>query len=321
MAATDIQIIWDQVSGSEIMLAVREFGYVVRCGRVLGITSANTTTVKALVDVAMATGQVPYKHPDARLTGYVLANVIVRGDSQTTALIWARYQPISFAGSTVEKFAIEIGGAIEFERMERLPDTGEPFNVQLPDSTTPETSVTLGDYSTVSNLVTLQTLAVPRVTKVLSLYGLFASVPANLEQIENRVNSVAWPAAAPGTTIMGLAARPVGYWKCDVPRVRWSNRDGMYAVALTIASKGNLPGEDWSSYTFSQDPTTGKFLSPSKDLMSHLVDQEYAYGIRNTGGGVLKVGLLQTANFAAILSPLISNTPLRPDTPFNDLGA
>lgn len=319
----DIQIIWNQVSGTELMLAVREAGYAVLCGRVLGMTSENTTSNKALTDALVASGQIPYEHPDSSLaaTGFVLRYAIIRGDSQTTGLVWAHYAPLQFSGSPIERFAIEVGGAIEYEQMERLPETGEPFNVQLPDSDTPEVEVTKGDYSTVSNLVTLQTLAVPRVTKVLSLYGLFGTVPRNLEQLENRVNNAAWPAVTPGTTLMGLGSRGVGYWRADVPRVRWSQRDGLYAVSLTLVSKGTLPGEDWSSYKFSQDPTTGKFLSPANALMAALTVQEYAYGIRNNGGGVLKVGLYHTANFAAILNPILNNTPLRVDTPFNALGA
>lgn len=320
MAATDIDIRWDEASGSEVMIAVREAGYYVRCGRVLGLTNANTTSETALTDVVVASGQVPYTHPDARLINWKLRYAIVRGDSQTTGLVWAHYAPLQFAGSPIEKLAIEAGGAIEYEPSERMWDTGHSFKVKLPGDT-PETTVTVDEtLDTADADVSLQTLAFPRVTKVLSLYGLFANVPRNLEKIENAVNDSAWPAASPGAFRMGLRPRGIGYWKADPVRVRWSQRDGLYAVAVTLASRGILPGEDWSTYKFAQDPTTGKFLAPSAAMMNALLSLDYQYDIVNNVGGVLKVGLYHLAPFAAVLNPILQNSPLSTDTPFNPLG-
>lgn len=321
MAATDIDIVWNQVSGTEVMLAVREAGYTVRCGRILGMTSANTTSDRALTDAVIRSGKVPLTHPDPAFTGWSLRYAIARGDSQTTGLVWAHYAPLNFSGSPIEKLAIEAGGAVSYEPTERLWQTGEPFLVKLPsddDTGNPTYDTTL---NTTDAKVSLQTLAYPRITKVLSIYGLFATVPANLEDIENRVNSGAWPALTPGTLRMGLRPRGIGYWRADPVRARWSQRDGLYAVSITLASRGTLPGEDWSDYKFAQDPTTGKFLAPSTALMTKLVNLDYSYGVINNRGGVIKAGQYYTANFAAILNPLLQNTSLVPDTPFNSLGA
>jgi hypothetical protein len=315
-----ITIIWDQVSGSEVMLAVREAGYYVRCGAVRGMTDAVTTPTKALTDAVMDSADAPpYDHPDARLTTFKLRYVIVRADSPTTGMIWAHYAPLTYSGSPIERLAIEAGGAIEYEQSERLWETGEPFLVRLP-SDPPETgSVVDSTLDTADADVSLQTLALPRVTKIISLYGLFAEVPGNLEDLDNCVNSVDWPPASPGVARLGLSPRRKGHWLASPTRVRWSQRDGLYAVAVTLASKGKLTGEDWSSYKFAVDPTTGKFLAPSAALMTVLADQAYEYGIRNNTGGVLKVGQFHLANFAAILNPLIQNSPLEPASPLGSL--
>jgi hypothetical protein len=315
-----ITTIWDQVSGSELMIGVREAGYAVRCGRVRGLTDALTTSYQALTAAVMSSDEPPpYTHPDPLLSSYKLRYAIVRGDSPTSGLIWAHYAPLQFSGSPIERLAIESGGAIEYEQSERLWETGEPFWVRVPgDPAETSAGVVVYDADDAGQW-SLQSLAYPRVTKVLSLYGLFAEVPDNLEDLDNRVNSSAWPSPTAGVASLGLGPRPVGHWKADPTRARWSQRDGLFAVAVTIASKGKLAGEDWSEYKFAHDPTTGKLLAPTNALMTALVGQTYAYGIRNNVGGVLKAGQHRTANFAAILNPLIQNTPLRPDSPLGNL--
>jgi hypothetical protein len=324
-----IQVIWDQVQGSERRLAVRESGYDVRSGLVLGLSDLDFASYELLSKAILSSDNPPpNEHPDASLAaqGFVLYDVIVRPDSAQTARIWARYQPIAFSGSPVEGLAMEGRSQEHYEQFERHPRTGKPFTVALP-SDPPETTPSVSSHDPASAKVNLATLGYPEHLDVITCYGLFRAVPSELHLLRKKVNDAAWPPAASAPSFsmtqgvsaagaLGLSPRPRGHWLATPLDWRWSQRDGRFAVSFSLLSRGDRQGEDWSAYTFAVNPATGKKIAPDSALMTALLAQSYEDDIRNNNGGVLKSGNFETISFSSILGPFLNGTFLGNRNPF-----
>lgn len=281
-----LSVTWDIMDGGEIAAHVRSGGRIVRVGHVRGITSTSTTAPTALPDILAFAPAYGEPYPDPRYSSFVVVYVTARGipgTRGTMARLYVHYESPRLAGAApIESFAIEDVTTLVAEPTQVIPGTLTPMLVNL------ETDEPDPDADPQPATVKMVTATYPRTYRAVVLYGLFNTRPSTtIRYAANCVNHSTWE---------GL---PRGYWRCEGPRVRYSNRDGLFAVSVGFLSKGDQPGEDWSTYSFARDDL-GEYVKPTETLMNTLKAQDYEFGKRWSTRGVYKAGLYRTANFSAI---------------------
>ncbi len=288
-------IVWDLVSDAEVQVTRQNGCRIVRKGLIKGITSSATTTRKALMDaVRQAITSAEIKLPE--YPGAFIDYVNVRSvgpQSPTMAHIWAGYSTPEFGGAPVEKFSIEGGIELQSEPTNFMPGTRTPLLASI-DNTTPiaaggKTKVVSANY--------------PAELESLVLSGLFANGPtANMFAAARCVNMSNFP--------NGTRSKPKGYWRCGGVRYRWSSRDGLWAVVVPFVSKVE---EDWTTYEYVRD-SFGEFVDTvaAKTWLASNYGAPYTHDTtpRYQSNGLFVAGLYRTAEFNAIFSPLIDNTPI-----------
>jgi hypothetical protein len=281
-----ISIVWDQIEGAELEQSVANGRRLVLSGYVTGITTAVTTAKMAMIDaITAADGRAALGAAyDPTLTTYRCMYRVFRaipGTSGTKGRIFAHFETPQ-GGTPFETFAAEDLVSLVAEPTGVFPGTAKQLRCSL-TSTSP-------NYTTDTPATTDRPIIAnyPRTMRSLVLYGLFASRPSvTVKNAANKVNSATW---------QGLGA---GYWRCEGPRVRYSNSDGMYAVSVGFLNKGEGTGEDWSTYEIPRK-ADGTLGTVKDSILTTLYAQAYQYGIRSDKDGVWKAGLYKTANFSAI---------------------
>jgi hypothetical protein len=168
---------------------VRESGYDVRSGLVLGLSDLDFASYELLSKAILSSDNPPPNgHPDTSLAaqGFVLYDVIVRPESAQTARIWARYQPISFSGSPVDKLG-DGGAESGTLRTDRAPPAdGAPNTVAT--AKRPAGNDAVGQFSRpqVSEGERLGLGYPEHSLTVLTCYGLFTAVPPDASPARER---------------------------------------------------------------------------------------------------------------------------------------
>lgn len=284
-----LETIIDTVTDGEIAQGILDGGRVVRTGIIKGMTIAtvNAPSVALMNALALA--------PNVPTLGSVLgggaaANYVciyrtARGIPNTggsMARFWAHYETPGGGGTPLERFAVEDVTNLIAEPIGVFPGTAQQLRVSL-TSTAPDytnDSPPDDDRPVTANY--------PRVMRSLVLYGLFSNRPSSaVLNSANCVNDDFW---------QGL---PQGYWRCEGARVRYSSRDGLYAVSVGFLTKGEGDGRDWSTYVVPRK-SDGTLATVKSDVLGTLYGQDYAPGIANDTDGIGKFGFYDTANFSAI---------------------
>lgn len=276
-----IEVVWDTVEDAEASDSLRDQDRIVRTAFVKGIDIAAVMSSKlALMKVLEDTPDIPDLGDqfDVAYPNYFCMHRVARGIPNTggsMARLWVHYETPGGGGTPIERFAAEDSTVLVAAPTQKVTGTGVPLLVSstgdAPD---------IGEATT-----TLVTSTAPRVMRSLVLYGLFSDRPStSVLAASNKVNNGTWQGGA------------AGYWRCEGPRVRYSSRDGMYAVSVGFLTKMD---EDWSTYEFAKDPTTGLFIKPDEGILSGLLSAPYAQGVQHDTDGILKVGHYETYNFAS----------------------
>lgn len=293
-----ISITWDQVADAQVEQHVRNGTRIVRVGLVEGLTSAVTTSSKAILDAVghfggafAASLAFGFQHPDytdALLTFRVARAVENAGG--TKARVWAHFETPGNGGAPIERFAIRDTGTLIAEPTEVAPGTAK----QLICSTT--SSSPNYDHATQRDTERPITANFPRNMRAIQLYGLFADrPPLALLNAGNTVNHATWQ------------GRGRGYWRMDPPDVTWSSRDGLYRVSVSALSKGTRKGEDWSTYEIPIDPATGHKTKVADTDLQALYNQSYEPGLRSDKNGIWKWGFYEVSNLSALLGDTFGN--------------
>lgn len=285
-----ITSVWDTVSDAELQQSLLGQSRIVRTGIVKGLTNLVTTSKTALFD-ALADA------PDIALLGdpfepddypnYLCVHRVARGIPNTggqMVRVWLHYETPGGGGTPLERFAAEDVTTLIAEPTGVFPGTAKQLRCSLnstaPNYETDTVDATLQDRPIIANW--------PRAMRALILYGLFSDRPSSaVLNAKNKVNGNDW---------QGLGT---GYWRCEGARARYSSRDGMYAVSVGFLSKGDGPGEDWSTYEVPrlQD---GTLATVKTSVLEALYDADYAYGVQNDKNSVWKAGLYKTLSFSSV---------------------
>lgn len=278
-------LLLDTVTDAEVQDSLRTRSRFVRTGIVGGLTTAVTSSTLALLDAVSVTPGMPAKGSilHASYPQYILQHRVARGIENTKgtkARVWLHYETLGGGGTPMERFAAQDTTSLSVEPRQTLPGTLKPFLLSMNN-----TAVNYTTDPQPANVVTV-TSSHPREYRALILFGLFADRP-NISVLDaaNCVNNATW---------QGLAK---GYWRCGGPDVRYSSRDGMYAITVGFMTKGD---QDWSTYEFGRDPITGKLATPTTTIMDVLRAQTYVNDVVYAKNGVLKYGGYPLANFATI---------------------
>lgn len=277
----------DLAKDAEIEQSLLNGFALTRVGIVSGITSAVTTSQLALIDILNNAPGMP-QLGDFLSAGhheYVCLHRIARPVQNTSgqkAWVWIRYETPGGGGTPLERFAAEDVANLVAEPSDVFPGTAQQIRCS--------TTATAPQYTSLTPPDTDRPVKVnwPRVMRGLVLYGLFANRPSgNVLNATNCVNDGTW---------QGLDR---GYWRCEGPRVRYSSRDGMYAVSVGFSTKGAGRGRDWSTYEIARSADGTQAGVKTSDLID-AYNEQYEYGLRNDVNGFWKGGLYELANFSQI---------------------
>lgn len=282
--------VWDTVSDAQLEQSLASGGRLVRTGIVKGLTTAIAPSKKALFAVVnTAPGISALGDPfDVDIPSYICVYTVARGvpnTKGTMARVWQHFETPGGGGTPLERFAAEDSITLSSEPTSVFPGTGKQLRCSL-TGTSPSYAPTNGRPSADTDRPI--TANYPRTLRSLVLYGLFADrPPLAVADAVNTVNSATW---------QGLGA---GRWRCEGARVRYSSRDGMYAVTCGFLTKGSGAGQDWTTYEVPRLSTGEPAAVKSSDLAT-LYAAPYQNAVRSDKNAIFAAGLYETRNFTSI---------------------
>ncbi len=282
----------DTIKDAEVQQSLRTQSRLVRTGFLSGITPALFTDKKTALIKAMETAPgIPLLADQLDATNYPQYRCVFRiarpipSTGGQCAWVYLHYETPNTSGTPLERFAAEDVTTLVSEATNVFPGTAQQLLCSTDD--------TLPVYDAGGALFANErpiTANYPRVMRALVLYGLFADRPnTSVRKAANKVNDAEW------------AGLPKGYWRCEGPRVRYSNRDGMYAVSVGFLAKGDEDdeGADWTTYEVPRG-ADGSLLKVDSDDLQDLYDGDYEYGVRSDTNGLWAGGLYKLWDFGAV---------------------